>query len=74
MVTTHLVDIQSVLGQSGNNEEWLCAYSIADIATYPWVFRHEWQMVDLAEFPQVKRWYDAMSARPAVQRGMKIPS
>jgi GSH-dependent disulfide-bond oxidoreductase len=49
-------------------------YSIADIATYPWVSRYEWHQVDLAEFPNVKRWYDAISARPAVQRGMKVPS
>jgi len=49
-------------------------YSIADIATYPWVSRYEWHKVDLAEFPNVKRWFDAISARPAVQRGMKVPS
>ena len=48
-------------------------YSIADIATYPWVVRHEWQQVDLAEFPNVKRWYDAVGSRPAVQRGLQIP-
>jgi GST-like protein len=49
-------------------------YSIADIATYPWVLRHEWQKVDLAEFPNVKRWFDTLSARPAVQRGIRVPS
>jgi len=48
-------------------------YSIADIATYPWVSRHEWQKVDLADFPNVKRWFDAISARPAVQKGMNVP-
>jgi len=48
-------------------------YSIADIATYPWVARHEWHKVDLNDFPHVKRWYDAISARPAVQRGMNVP-
>lgn len=48
-------------------------YSIADIATYPWVARHEWHRVDLAQFPAVKRWYDAISLRPAVQRGMAVP-
>ncbi|MGQ0510108.1 MAG: glutathione S-transferase N-terminal domain-containing protein [Betaproteobacteria bacterium] len=48
-------------------------YSIADIATYPWVARHEWHRVDLAAFPAVKRWYDAISLRPAVQRGMAVP-
>ena len=49
-------------------------YSVADIATYPWVGRHEMHQVDLADFPQVKRWFDAISARPAVQRGMKVPA
>ncbi|HSO07833.1 MAG TPA: glutathione S-transferase N-terminal domain-containing protein [Pelomicrobium sp.] len=49
-------------------------YTIADIATYPWVARHEWQQVDLAEFPNVKRWFDELGRRPAVQKGMKIPA
>jgi len=49
-------------------------YSIADIATYPWVARHEWHRVDLAAFPAVKRWYDTIGARPAVARGMAVPS
>jgi GST-like protein len=48
-------------------------YSIADIATYPWVARHEWHKTDLSDFPHVKRWYDAISARPAVQKGMNVP-
>ena len=48
-------------------------YSIADIATYPWVFRREWQQIDLADFPNVKRWFDAVGSRPAVERGMQIP-
>ena len=49
-------------------------YSIADIATFPWVARFEYQGVDLAEFPNVKRWFDAIAARPAVARGMAVPS
>jgi len=48
-------------------------YSIADIATFPWVARHEWHKVALAEFPNVERWYKAIAARPAVERGMKVP-
>jgi tRNA nucleotidyltransferase (CCA-adding enzyme) len=48
-------------------------YSIADVATYPWVARYEWHKTDLADFPNVKRWFDVISARPAVQRGMKVP-
>jgi GSH-dependent disulfide-bond oxidoreductase len=49
-------------------------YSIADIATYPWVARYEWHKTELGDFPNVKRWYDAISARPAVQRGMAVPA
>jgi GST-like protein len=48
-------------------------YSIADIATFPWIARHEWHKVDLAEFPNVKRWYDTINRRPAVVRGMAVP-
>jgi len=49
-------------------------YSIADIATFPWVLRHEWQQVDLAQYPNVKRWFDTIHARPAVQRGIRVPA
>lgn len=49
-------------------------YSVADIATYPWVARYEWHRVDLAQFPNVKRWYDAVGGRPAVVRGMAVPA
>lgn len=48
-------------------------YSIADIATYPWVARHDWHKVELADFPNVKRWFDTIGARPAVARGMAVP-
>ncbi|MDA0219717.1 MAG: glutathione S-transferase N-terminal domain-containing protein [Proteobacteria bacterium] len=44
-------------------------YSIADIATCPWVMRAEWYDVDWAQFPRVKQWCDTIGARPAVQRG-----
>lgn len=48
-------------------------YSIADIATYPWVARHDWHKVELSDFPAVKRWFDRIGARQAVQAGMKVP-
>ena len=48
-------------------------YTIADIAIYPWAARHEWHRVDLAGFPNVKRWYDEVGARPAVAKGMAVP-
>jgi GST-like protein len=50
------------------------AYTIADIATYPWVARYEWHKTDLNRFPNVKRWFDTISARPAVARGMAVPA
>ena len=48
--------------------------SIADFAALPWVFRHDWQEVDLGDFPNVKRWYDELMARPALARGMELPA
>ena len=48
--------------------------SIADFATLPWVFRFDWQEVDLDDFANVKRWYDILMARPALTRGMDIPA
>lgn len=47
-------------------------YSIADIAIYPWTRSHENQGVDLTQFPNVQRWQQAISARPAVQRGLEV--
>jgi GSH-dependent disulfide-bond oxidoreductase len=48
-------------------------YSIADIATWPWIARYEWQDIDLNRYPHVKRWYLAIAGRPAVQRGYHVP-
>ena len=48
-------------------------YSIADMAIYPWAARFEWQSIDLATYPNVKRWFDELSERPAVNRGMQVP-
>jgi GST-like protein len=66
--------LYGVLDRRLGEAEYLAGqYSIADIATYPWVARYEWHKTNLADFPHVKRWFDAISARPAVQRGMKVP-
>ena len=48
-------------------------YSIADMATWPWISRFEWQTIDMTEFENVIRWYKDIAARPAVQRGYDIP-
>jgi len=61
-------------GQLGRQEYLAGDYSIADMATYPWVMRHEWQGIDLAQYPHVARWAAAVGQRPAVIRGMGVPA
>lgn len=68
--------IYGVLNTRLEGRDWLAgdSYSVADIATYPWLSRHDWQGIDLKRFPAVQRWYEAIAARPAVQRGMTVPA
>lgn len=66
--------LYKVLDHQLEDQEFIAGdYSIADIATYPWIARHEWHRVALADFPSVQRWFAGMGARPAVQQGMARP-
>jgi GSH-dependent disulfide-bond oxidoreductase len=47
-------------------------YTVADVAHFTWVNRHRDQKIDLARYPNVKRWYESILARPAVQRGIAL--
>lgn len=47
-------------------------YSIADMACWPWTRSHTNQGIDLNDFPNVKRWYDSIEARPAAKRALQI--
>lgn len=68
------IRLYKVLEQTLGQRDYLAGdYSIADIATYPWVGRHDGHNVKLEEFPNVKRWFDVISQRPAVKRGMAVP-
>ncbi|MGI4946114.1 MAG: glutathione binding-like protein, partial [Janthinobacterium lividum] len=49
-------------------------YSIADIATFPWVRNPERRDIDLSDYPALRRWHDTVAARPAVQRGVQVLS
>ena len=56
-----------------NHEYFADALSIADFAILGWAWRHPRHQVDLANFPNVQRWYQALMARPGVQRGFAVP-
>ena len=47
-------------------------YTIADIAAFPWTRSWQNQGVELSDYPNVKRWHEAIAARPAVQRGVEV--
>ncbi len=62
--------IEARLGSS----PYLCAaYSIADIAAYPWLHRLDWARLDLGRLPNIARWLDEVGSREAVKRGMAMP-
>ncbi len=48
-------------------------YSIADIAAYPWIYRHRMQEIDLAAYPALAAWFGRVGARLAVVRGLDVP-
>ena len=65
--------IYSVIDKRVGDVPYLAVeYSIADIATYPWLKLHKLQGQRLEDFPNLKRWYEAIEARPAVQKGMAV--
>ena len=65
--------IYNVIDKRLSEVEYLAGdYSIADMATFPWVRLHERQGVDLDELPNFARWVEAIKARPAVERGLEV--
>jgi GSH-dependent disulfide-bond oxidoreductase len=70
---TEVTRLYEVLEKRLGRVEYLAGeYSIADIASWPWVARWEWQGQNLDDFPAVKRWFGAIGERPAVQRALKV--
>jgi GSH-dependent disulfide-bond oxidoreductase len=47
-------------------------YSIADMAIFPWLLRHDWQRITLEDYPEVSKYIDRLNARPAVQKALAI--
>jgi GST-like protein len=65
--------LYGVLDERLEDREFVAgAYSIADMACYPWIVLHERQGQDLNDFPHLKRWFDTIQARPAVKRAYEI--
>lgn len=66
--------LYEVLNSRLEEVEYLAGeYSIADIATYPWLAVHDWAGVSVDGLPALQRWMDAVAERPAVQKGLRTP-
>lgn len=65
--------LYSILDHRLRQREFIAGpYSIADIASYPWIVPHAQQGITLDEFPDLKRWFDTVGARPAVKRAYEL--
>tara|TARA_B100000131_G_C18005191_1_gene568121 strand:- start:335 stop:967 length:633 start_codon:yes stop_codon:yes gene_type:complete len=67
--------LYGVMNKHLEDKEYFVAdtYTIVDIAIFPWVGRHDWQTINLNDYPNVAEWYVNLTKRPAVQRGWKVP-
>ena len=75
--TNEVARLHRVLDKRLSDNEWLAGteYSMADIITFPWIRNPDRRGIDLAaSYPNIKRWHDAVAARPAVQRGVAVLS
>jgi GSH-dependent disulfide-bond oxidoreductase len=67
--------LYGVLNKRLGDSEYLAgSYTIADMATWPWIARYEWHGIDFPSYPHLLRWYRTIADRPAVQRGFDVPS
>ena len=66
--------LYQVLDDQLKNKEYLADdFSIADIATWPWVRRHQWAGVEIEKLNNLRRWVDNLENRPAFQKGIEVP-
>jgi GSH-dependent disulfide-bond oxidoreductase len=66
--------LYGVIDKRLSGSKWLggAEYSIADIATFPWIRSWQNQGVQIADYPHLHKWFDTIAARPAVQRGVQV--
>ena len=73
--TKEAARLYGVIDRRLADREYLAGdYSIADIATFPWIRPYRWQGQELETYPNLKRWFDAIKVRPAVQEGLAVMS
>ncbi len=72
--TNEAARLYGVMDRRLADRDWLAggAYSMADIACYPWIRPHDNQGQSLDDFPHLKQWFERISARPAVERGVQV--
>jgi len=72
--TNEAARLYGVLDRRLEGREWLAggSYSIADIACFPWIRPYENQGQRLEDYPNLQRWFEAIAARPAVERGVQV--
>lgn len=71
--TNEVNRLYGVMNKRLADREYLAGdYSIADMASFPWVRPYRNQGQDLEEFPNLKRWFEAIAARPAVQKAVEV--
>lgn len=66
--------LYEVYNERLKTRDYICDdVSIADFATFPWIYTHNWAKVDISDLSHLQAWLDRMAARPGVQRGLQIP-
>ena len=71
--STEALRLFAVLNKRLEGRDFICGdYSIADMACWPWIITYKRQEIDLGEFPNIRRWYDNLKARPALRRGYEV--
>ena len=71
--TKEAARLYGVIDRRLADHEYLAGdYSIADISTFPWIRPYRWQGQELDSYPNLKRWFDTIKVRPAVQEGLAV--
>ena len=70
---TEVLRLFKVLDTRLEGREHICdEYTVVDMACWPWIITYKSQQIDLGEFPNVRRWYDSLKARPGLRRGYDL--